>query len=381
MLLATMWLARMYTPAEFGLLAIVLVVSNISVALAGLRFDIAIPAASDEDAKGLVVMAMLSVLTTALLATGALFAADRFGWLDLPLIETHALLFFLTILTSGTFQTLTACLVRQERFRTVGVLRGAQGLSFVAVASAPFIGLLWAQALSLAWGLAVLPATLAAARGMTPAHLVQIIRRQWKLPLFSLPGAALDVIGYSMVIWVLVGVYGPAEAGTYSQMQRLVGGPLMLISISLGQVMLRQTVDHLGDPAAMRTLLFRVFAGLAGMTLLAVIAVAAVGAPVLRLIMGDQWVIAPMMAVLVTVAVGARACVSPLSSVLISMRRFDIGLIWQALYFCSAALLFPWMASHLSFQGFIAFYAAHEAMLYTVYLALIWRTVSRSEGL
>ena len=378
-LLATLWLARMYAPAEFGLFAIVLVISNISVALAGLRFDVAIPAASDEDAPGLVVTAMGSVVISAVLATAALWVADRAGWVALPLIETKAALVFATILTSGAFQTLTACLVREERFRMVGVLRALQGLSFVLFASLPFVGLLWAQSMSLIWGLLLAPAAFRTARGMTPRHLIEILRRQWKLPIFSLPGAALDVIGYSMVIWVLIGIYGAADAGTYSQLQRLVGGPLMLVSISLGQVMLRQTVDHLGDPPALKTLLSRVLLGLAGLVVLAVVAVAAVGTPVLRLVLGEQWVIAPMMVVLITVAVGVRACVSPLSSALISLRRFDIGLIWQALYFTSAVLLFPWMASRLSFHEFVAFYAVHEAVLYTLYLALIWRAVSRSE--
>lgn len=224
-LVATLWLARMYSPAEFGLFAVVLVISNISVALASLRFDIAIPAASEEDAQGLTLLAVLSVMATAGLATGALWFANRTAAISLPLVENHAPLIFMTILASGAFQTLTARLIREERFKAVGLLRGCQGLSFVALATFPAIGLLWAQALSLIWGLAVIPAAVSAARRLDTGMIAAILRRQWKLPLLSLPGAALDVVGYSMLIWVLVAVYGPSEAGTYSQLQRLLGVP------------------------------------------------------------------------------------------------------------------------------------------------------------
>lgn len=153
----------------------------------------------------------------------------------------------------------------------------------------------------------------------------------------------------------------------------------MLISISLGQVLLRQTADHAGDPQALRSLLGKVLLGLGGLVVLAVLAVAIAGAPVLEMVLGDQWVIAPMMAVLITVAVGVRACISPLSSVLITQRRFGVGFIWQAIYFSSAVILFPLMARRLEFHDFIAFYALHEAVLYTLYLALIWRAASQSE--
>lgn len=378
-LVATVWLARMYTPAEFGMFAVVLVISNISIALASLRFDIAIPSATDQDSDGLTVLAVLSILISATAVTGAIWAANRSGLISLPFVETHALLTFVTIVASGAFQTLNARLVRSERFKTVGLIRGAQGLTFVALASVPAIGLLWAQALSLAWGMAVFPGAVRSARRLGPTAIAAVLRRQWKLPFFSLPGAALDVIGYSMVIWVLITVYGSADAGTYSQLQRLLGGPMMLISISLGQVLLRQTVDHAGDPAALRSLLSKVLLGLGGMLLLLVAAVAVAGAPVLRLVLGEQWSVAPMMTVLITIAVGVRACVSPLSSVLVTLRHFGVGLAWQAAYFCSAAALFPMMARRLDFHGFVAFYALHEVVLYTIYFALIWRSISRKD--
>lgn len=380
-LISTLWLARMYTPSEFGIFASILIISNISFALASFRFDIAIPSATDNDYPGLTFLSVFSIIFSATFITTSLAISNGIGFTSISFVDNHAPLIFATIVTSGTFQTLSARLVREERFKTLGILRGAQGLTFVAFASIPAVGLLWAQALSLAWGLAIFPVAFQAGQRLGFGKIVGILRRQWKLPLFSLPGAALDVIGYSMVVWVLIAAYGASEAGTYSQLQRLIGGPLMLISISLGQVLLRQTVDHASDPEALQSLLSKVLLGLSGITFFVLASVLIAGVPVLEAILGDQWSVDPMMAVFITIAVGVRACISPLSSALITLRRFGAGLTWQSLYFSSAIILFPIMAMRLDFKMFVVFYALHELVLYTIYLALIWWSISRKETL
>lgn len=378
-LVSTLWLARMYSPSEFGIFAIILVISNISVALSNLRFDVAIPSSSNDDYLGLTALAVISNISSALIVTLVLSISNAIGFISNDIVKNDALLIFVIIITSGSFQTLSARLVREERFKTLGFIRGGQGLTFVVFASIPEVGLLWAHVLSLALGLAVFPFAFQAVQHLGFGKITRLLRRQWKLPLFSLPGAALDVIGYSMVVWVLIAAYGASEAGTYSQLQRLLGGPLMLISISLGQVLLRQTVDHASDPEAMQSLLSKVLIGMSGIMLFVLIAVLISGAPLLEAILGDQWAVDPMMAFFITIAVGVRACISPLSSALITLRRFGIVLTWQSIYFSSAIILFPLMAARLDFKDYVVFYAIHELVLYTLYLAFIWWSISRKE--
>lgn len=377
--LSTIWLARAYSPADFGSLAVVFVISNISVALACMRFDIAIPAAPRADVDGLLLISVAASLASAFVVVMALVALTRLSGISMPLVHDQPHLVFLTISLSGLLQVYTAYLVRLERFKSIGSIRAAQGLVFVVLASFPIVGLLWGQVLSLSIGVLALVVVLPLIRGHSPASMVGLARRYWRLPVLSLPGAALDVVGYSLLIWVVIGVYGPEEAGTYSQLQRLIGGPLMLISIGLGQVLLRQTVDYLEDPGQMRLLLGKTLLGLALLSGAVVVGVTLLGEPIIRLILGPQWTIDQGLAVWAAAAVAVRACVSPLSSVLITLRRFDLGLAWQATYFMSAAILFPAMAHRLEFQAFIAFYALHEAALYSVYLYLIWHALTKVE--
>jgi O-antigen/teichoic acid export membrane protein len=131
----------------------------------------------------------------------------------------------------------------------------------------------------------------------------------------------------------------------------------------------------------MHSLLSKVLFGMIGLLILVLIAVLIAGAPVLEAILGEQWVVDPMMAVFITIAVGVRACISPLSSALITLRRFGVVLTWQVIYFSSAVILFPLMAARLEFKSYVVFYALHELVLYTLYLALIWWSISRKEAL
>src|SRR5262249_7559278 len=95
------------------------------------------------------------------------------------------------------------------------------------------------------------------------------------------------------------------------------------------------------------------------------------GKPAIALMLGPRWHVEREMIVLLGLAVFVRACVSPLTSSLLTLRRFGLILSWPAVYFCSAAVLMPWVASKLPFAGYLRFYAAHETVFYAAYFGLI----------
>jgi O-antigen/teichoic acid export membrane protein len=371
-LLSTLYLARIYAPENFGVLAVLLTVTNIAAAVGCLRYDIALPAAAAEDVGGLVMTGAVTCVALGLLAGLAAASGLLPPQHTLSIIAQHPWMFASAITFAGLFQLATAWMLRNGAFALAGTIRACQGLIFPIAALLPGIGLLWAQVLSYSPGLLVVAIVLF----RSPVKLsvaAQVARRNWRLPMLSLPGAALDVVGYSLLLWVVIAVYGEVDGGRYSQVQRLIGAPLMLLSIGLGQALLRHTAEVGDDLHAMRSLLLKTLAGMACLSAAAITVVAIAGQPLLRLVLGPAWRIDTGMAVAISIAISIRACTSPLSSGLITLRRFDIGLAWQALYFCSASLVFPFLAHRFVFETFIGFYAVHEVVLYSVYLALIFR--------
>jgi O-antigen/teichoic acid export membrane protein len=371
-LVATPFLARAYSPAEFGTLALLMTVSNVSMAVACLRYDLALPSTEEDEVRGLlvttvVVAAVLGVLSflLSLQLSHSRVAIDRTaGLLD------HPALVGACVFLVGLYQATNAWLLRRGSYGGVAALRLSQGGGFCALAAMPAVGLLWAHVASFGVGL------WGAWRAMTdPRHgsvtWTDAARRYRKFPLYSLPGAALDVVGYSICIWVITTFYGRETAGEYSQVQRIIGAPLMLMSISLSQILLKHTAELAHDVGQMRQLLLRLLRVMGATAGAALLVLWVAGKPALSLILGARWRVERETVVLLGLTVFIRACVSPLSTALLTLRRFEVALVWQAAYFCSAALLMPWIASRLDFHGYLRFYAAHEVVFYGAYLYLI----------
>jgi len=370
-LLATPLLARLYPPADFGTLALLFTVGNLGMTAGCLRYDVAIPSAAAEDVRGLVVACLLSAMALGLAATAGAAWAAGMPWAvgHAADLLAHPVLLGACIALVGAYQAAGASLLRQGRFGGVAALRLSQGGSFGVMASFPPLGLLWAHALSFAGGLPGLWRILREP-GRRPWR--EVASRYRQFPLLGLPGSLLDVVGSSLSIWVVASAFGRQAAGEYSQVQRLIGAPLLLLSLSLGQVLLKQTADLSSDRTRLRALLARLLIALVASSAVGLIVLAAVGAPLLRWILGPAWHVDRELVVLVAAAVFVRTCASPLSVVLLTLRRFRLALAWQAAYFLSASLLLPWVAAHVGFEAYVRFFAAHEATFYGAYLYLVF---------
>ena len=369
-LLATPYFARTYTPAQFGQLALLASISNIAAAVGCLRYDLAIPGSDQRDARPLVVLCTLASAGIALATAFGLTALTGFVQLRVPAPFDSPLMIGACILLVGLQQAALGHAIRRRAYKSVAGVRLLQGVSFTAMAALPMLGLVWSHVLSFVAALPVLRQSLRRNSG-EEQRLGVVALSHREFPLQSLPGAVLDVVGFSVCVWVLTGAYGNTEAGHFSQVQRIVGAPLMLVGISIGQVLLRHSADLVDDRPALRSLLLRILKSLGLIATVTLAGVSLAGEPVLHSLLGAQWRVDTEFLVLVAIAVLVRACVSPLSVVLVTLRRFDLGLAWQFAYFVSALALMPWIASSVGSTGFLRFYALHECLFYFAYLAII----------
>lgn len=368
-LAGTPFLVRIYGPASFGILALLLTATNISIAVGCARFDLALPSAPDDDVVPLArLCATIALGLAGTVALAALLLEPHLSGGPFLELVRHPFLLGLTVLSGALFQLVSSVQLRRGAITIMAGLRALQGVIFVALALIPAIGLLWAQALSYLPALLLLPAVL---KGVgSPAVIRGVAARYRTFATLGLPGAILDVVGYSLCIWIVTYAYGAAGSGELSQVQRIVGAPLMLVSISLGQILLRQSAEMTEDPIALRRLLVRLLVLMAGGAVVALLVLAVIGKPVLDLVLGSKWDIDTRFILAISAAVFVRAIVSPVSAVLVTSRRFDLALRWQLLYFASASLLFTVASRSLSLDDFVIFYALHEMILYLIYLCI-----------
>jgi O-antigen/teichoic acid export membrane protein len=373
-LIVTPWLARIYTPADFGALALIATVTNVATRGACLRYDMALPSAPEEHGRPLFIVAIVAAMVV---ASTAFFVCEIINFIHgAPLRPPfdEPWIIGTCVLLVGVYQAGMAWATRLRAFSSVAGLRIAQGLCFSGLAASHFVSLVFAQVVSFATALPTVFKGLRGGKGRDiGAFRVARLHRQF--PLLSLPGAMLDAVGYSLCIWIISAVYGAPDAGQFSQIQRLIGGPLMLTAQSLGQVLLKHSADATYSSEAMRRLFSRLRFSLIGLAGCVVTCTAAFGTPILHLLLGAQWRVNFEFIVPLAVAVSARACASPLSTFLITLRRFDISLYWQIAYFLSALIVLRLLASHLSFESFAIAYGCHELVFYAGYLWLIGTAV------
>lgn len=367
MLAATPWLVRVYGPASFGLLALLITATNISSAIGCARLDLALPSAGDTDAPTLLRLCAIVGFIGAVAVTTVAQLLTLGGAVDE--VAGRPFQLGLCVLFAANFQAASSMLLARGQIPAMATLRGGQGLIFVLLALFSQVGLLWAQVLSYAPGALVLGIMLARL-GPGP-RLVDVAKRYRSFALLGLPGAVLDVVGYSLCIWIVTYAYGTAGSGEFSQVQRIVGAPLLLVSISIGQILLRETAHLRDDLPRLKLLLERLLMLFAGGAAVALILLALVGEPVLGWLLGSGWHIGTVFIVAISAAVFIRASVSPVSAILATFNRFDLALRWQMLYFASAVTMFTLASRLLPLGGFVVFYAVHEIILYLIYLRII----------
>ncbi len=377
-LLTTPWLARQYTPEDFGTLALLLTVTNLSTAVACARYDLALPSSSDDDVVPILHMACLVASIFAgiyILFLGIVSVVDSGPPLTSPF--NNPWLIGASIFLVGMQQLAIGIQTRERRYEGIGALRFGQAGLFVLLAAISSVGLCFAHAISYAIALPAVIKRLVTSP-VRFKNVLRVARERKDFPLLSMPGAVLDVVGYSACIWIIVHFYGAHDAGQYSQIQRLVGAPLMLLGMSIGPILLRVGADATMDPKIIHLLIRQLSLIIFPAGLAVVAAIALVGEPLLRWMLGEQWRVEAAFVVPITVAVTVRACVSPLSAILISLRRFDLALGWQITYFLSSLGVLSISARYLNFSDFVLVYAAHEFLLYSIYLSLIARAVRKS---
>jgi O-antigen/teichoic acid export membrane protein len=241
---------RLYSPEDFGVLAVYLaLVSTLAVA-ACLRLEIAIPLAETEaEAANLLALA-LSVLTvvTALLAIPVFLMPHRIAAaLGAPALAPYLWLVPLGVAMAGSYSALQFWATRARRFGAIARTRVGQAAAGVSVmltlgwaGLAPF-GLLLGNMINIgAGGISLAAGALARdgsalRRAIRPRNLAPTFRRNHRYPFFSTPEALFNVAGAQVPV-LLIAAYAGAEAGFLLLAMQVMIAPMTLLGSSISQV-------------------------------------------------------------------------------------------------------------------------------------------------
>lgn len=247
-------LARLYTPAEFGVLGMFTAIFFSVTVVSCLRFDIAIPLPKeDSDALSLVGLSMLSACAVSLLATLVVIAIpdsllERAG---LHVVAPYLWLLPVTLLASGLFTAIQSWFVRRRNYKGIARARAAQSLGaataqiWAGLAGAGPAGLISGVILNAGSGALVMAKSFIGhvrAVGGWPSRsrLKSVARHYRRFPIYSTWEALANSMAVQIPILLVASLTNAGELGQLMMAMNVVQAPLALFGTATAQVYLSQ---------------------------------------------------------------------------------------------------------------------------------------------
>ncbi|MCQ4145934.1 lipopolysaccharide biosynthesis protein [Vogesella sp. AC12] len=299
-------LTRLYTPADFGVLAVFVAwLSNLAV-IATARYDMAVVLPKSEPEAARLMLLALAINTGLLLLTLPLFwpwHAAIAGLLGAPQLAPWLPLLPLGVWLAGAVAAWTAWNNRQRRYAAnaqgrvvqslgVSLLQVAAGWSGLA-AGGLILSQLAGQAIALlTLARADVAARLPWLRGHDRAALLAEARRYREFPLVNTPHAFVVAFQDSLMLALLSALSGAAIVGQYALVLRVLKLPAALVGQAVAQVVFRDLAEAAASGRALSGLLKRAVLVLAALSIVPFGVLALWGGPLFALVFGTPWLAA-----------------------------------------------------------------------------------------
>jgi O-antigen/teichoic acid export membrane protein len=381
--------ARLYAPADHGLLALFSAAFSLLCILATLRYEAALPLAkTDQEAAHLLALgALLTLVVSALVALACLlFPAAISGFVaDDPRVSHYLWFLPLGVLLPALFTLFTAGAVRAQHFGTLGKARLVQAVAGTATSigcGLGHVGVLGLIAGTLVtWvvglrsvGSAVLRSLHAEWRQLRWQGLLEVARLHYRFPLFNTGAQFINAASLQVPVFLLAAYAGAAATGWFSLTQRLLLLPTLLISGAITPVFYSRAREAHAD-GTLAAFAQRVLNAICGANVFFVVFVALFGEPLFALVFGTPWTRSGTYAAAMAPWLLVNFMVTPLATLPLVFARQKADLLFHAALLAARAGLM-WAAAYWGndLTAVLAFSLGSAALL-LVYLGWLLHLV------
>lgn len=351
--MATLLVAKLYTPDQFGLFTLFTVLVTVFMAPSTGRYEYAVMLPDkDEEAYDLVRLSRRFCLVFSL-AAGLLAwlvgpaLAERFGHLELARLLPFLAPF---LMGAGFFSILTFWFNRLEAYRLLASSRVVQVL--VAAICWVVFGLLHWSAPGLVLG-SVLGWVVGSlwlewalfkrgAPRREPPHLIEVARRYQSFPLYQAPAGVLKIFSDTGVFFVLGAFFSASDVGQFALAFRALWSPLQVTSQVFGQLVNRELGRRPDRKAFYLRQLAIAVLFMGGLVLPVLLA----GPWLFKLVFGPEWGPAGELARWLSLWMVASFAVESVSYAFAAGRANWLLLLWRLAYIAGLALVFAPILGH-----------------------------------
>jgi O-antigen/teichoic acid export membrane protein len=389
-------LARIYTPEDFGILAIYISVVAILAVVICLRFELAIILPSeDKEAVDLVILGIsiafgFSFLILIVFSLFNILIADFIGH---PELGFYLYLVPLSTFFYGSFQVLSYWMSRIQRFSQLAIAKttkeaaiaGTQ-LTLGSILNIHAFGLIAGQITGNAVAATILfiKSFQHISKGITAGllpNLKAVFIKYKKFPLFTSWAAFLNAISQNIPTILLAFLFSPAVAGFYAIAIRVLGLPAALIGNSVKQVYFQKASSLYNNEESTKRFFIQTTRQLTLIAALPILIVIIWGEPLFLFVFGSEWGEAGRYAAILSFWL-FFSFVNPPSMVSIYLLKLNkIHLFWEALL-----LIFRVSSILLAYILFndviiaITLYTVVGVLFNTFLIGLIYHQLNRLES-
>jgi len=380
-------LTRIYTPADFAILALFTSFTAVFGAIASGRYELAIVLPKDEK-EAIQIFNLSAVLS---FGSGVLLAVIIFFFHDIILIMVNnaAFSFYLyfvpiAVFLIGLFNALNYYFIRNREFKIVSKVKIIRQLS------GAFFQLLWGVVLYGPFGLV---------GGRIFLHLTgdiylikqikriknhialinknkikELAKRYINFPKFSLTSQLSNTLSVNINLIFISYLFGDTTLGLYALVDRVLNLPVNIIGSSFGQVFLQKANDEKlssgkADKIYIETLKKLVVIGFL------IFFPAFWGVKYLfGLVFGAKWALAGMYAQIIMPLLFMRFIASPLSMINIVFEKQNIAMYWQLSLLATVIISFLIVKyENLTIIGFLKLLTASFTFLYLILIIITYK--------
>ncbi|OMP66629.1 lipopolysaccharide biosynthesis protein [Domibacillus epiphyticus] len=376
-------LTRLYTPDEFGVLALFLSIGSILSVFANFKFDAAIMSAKNKKEEYL--LKHLSLVTTLLFSILLLLVTILFHESIVNLVKLEDLNYYIFILPLfvlfvGLFQLYTYTANKEGKYKSIAYSKINKNLSMT------LIQLIFGFFAKGSFGLIIgtLSGFLLGLLNIVPRKRVlenkhkydfdtykETIKAYKEFPLLSTGSAFIDKLSVEMPTIFLSNFYTSLQVGYFDLIRRTIAGPLSIISYSISQVYFKKVVEYRDSNQSPFNLTIKILIGLTATSSVVATLFFFQAENIFAFVFGEEWRTAGQYAKILVFSFLIRFIVSPLSVVFLIPGNVKYGTIWQIIYFL-ATLSVCLFYLPKGMDIFIIAFTINEVILYLAYLIMIF---------
>ncbi len=341
LVLAAPILTRLYSPEDFGMLAVYTAMLSIVGVIASLRYQLAIPLPEDdEEAVHIVVLSLLVLLViTALTLLAILFFHEFIAQtLNMHTLADYLWLLPVGLLLMGVYQVFNYWAIRIKAFPAIARTKFSQpfvsvGIQVGGAMLGPFallLGYVAGQAVGsyYLWRLTV-QGRWEIVKKVRLSDLNNIAYRYRRFPIYSTWSAVLNTAGTHLPPILFAVLFNPMASGFYILAYRVLAMPIILVGQAITEVFISHAVQAERNNA-LAPLVEKLHRNLARIAVAPGLLLIFAGPELFALVFGPEWVDAGRFAQWMVPWLVMAFITAPLTQLIVVLERQRHDLLFQS---------------------------------------------------